>query len=404
MSEESTHIEISKQKHSPIGASSAYRWIACPGSVRLSKNLPNKSSFYAREGIAAHKVAEECLLTGALPETFQGRIVQVEDSQVTVNEEMVDVVGIYRDTINDDRQDGDEVAVEQRFDLSSFFPELFGTNDCSLYRSATGELFVYDLKYGRGIPVNVKRNPQLLYYGLGAAIVKPERSLTSLELVVIQPRCPHHDGPVRRYRIDAVDLLEWSVELVAAAEATTKVDAPLNLGTHCEFCPAAAICPSLWKHVQVTAKAEFDSNGEVTVPNPESISGEDLANILRESTIIDAWLRRVKEFAHHEAEAGRVPPGFKLVAKRANRKWRDETEAERALKSMRLVKAETHVIKFKTPTQIEKILKAKKAPDTRMKRFNTLIVKESSGSTLVDGSDSRPPLRPHAQEEFQAVD
>ncbi len=395
---------MSEQKHSPIGASSAHRWMACPGSVRLSKGLPNKSSPYAREGIAAHQVAEECLLKGTPPETFLERTIKVEGSENRVDEEMVEAVEIYRNAVNADHQAGDEVAVEQRFDLSRFFPELFGTNDCSIYRPSTGELFVYDLKYGRGVPVTVEHNPQLLYYGLGAAIAKPGRSLTAVELVVVQPRCPHPDGPVRRWRIDAVDLLEWAAELVTAAEATARTDALFHAGSHCKFCPAAAICPSLREHVQSTTRAEFNVDDSGSVSDPETLSGEELAQVLKEASVIEDWLRRVREFAHGEAESGRVPPGFKLVAKRANRKWRDVTEAERVLKNMRLTRAESHEVKFKTPAKIETVLKSKKVPATKMDRFKDLVIKESSGSTLVDESDPRPPLRPHAQEEFQAVE
>ena len=394
---------MSNQKHSPIGASSASRWMSCPGSVNLSKGLPNESSIYAREGTAAHQVGEECLLKGKPPESFLGKVITVEGSEITVDEEMVDAVEVYRDAINTNHQAGDEVAIEQRFELSHFFPDLFGTNDCSIYRPSTGELFVYDLKYGRGVPVTVDHNPQLLYYGLGAATAKPGRKLSAVELVVVQPRCPHPDGSVRRWRIDAVDLLDWSAELVAAAEKTTHADAPLHAGSHCKFCPAAAMCPSLREHVQSTARAEFTSDGEVTVPQPETMSGKELAAVLNEASVIDDWVRRVREFAHIEAEAGRIPTGFKLVAKRATRKWRDQDEVAKALKNMRLKRAESHEVKLKSPPKIEKILKARKAPSTQMKRFGSMVVKESSGSTLVNESDSRPPLRPNAQEEFQAV-
>jgi len=40
--------------HSPIGASSMHRWSVCPGSVRLSSNVPSVSSSYADEGTEAH--------------------------------------------------------------------------------------------------------------------------------------------------------------------------------------------------------------------------------------------------------------------------------------------------------------------------------------------------------------
>ena len=40
-----------------------YRWATCPGSVRLSKGIPNRSSKYAQEGTDAHEWAAK-LATG----------------------------------------------------------------------------------------------------------------------------------------------------------------------------------------------------------------------------------------------------------------------------------------------------------------------------------------------------
>ena len=48
-------------QHSALGASSCKRWWHCPGSVSLSAGLPNESSDAAREGTAAHALAEQCL-------------------------------------------------------------------------------------------------------------------------------------------------------------------------------------------------------------------------------------------------------------------------------------------------------------------------------------------------------
>ncbi|MDE2020994.1 MAG: DUF2800 domain-containing protein, partial [Patescibacteria group bacterium] len=50
--------------HSPLGASSAERWLHCPGSIALAKKivLPDaEESEYAKEGTAAHEAAAFCL-------------------------------------------------------------------------------------------------------------------------------------------------------------------------------------------------------------------------------------------------------------------------------------------------------------------------------------------------------
>ena len=47
--------------HHELGASGASRYLACPGSVRLSRGIPDQTSAYAEEGRLAHLLAELCL-------------------------------------------------------------------------------------------------------------------------------------------------------------------------------------------------------------------------------------------------------------------------------------------------------------------------------------------------------
>lgn len=48
------------------------------------------------------------------------------------------------------------------------------------------------------------------------------RGLETIDLGIVQPRCPHFKGPVRSYVIDAVDLVEFRMRLVDSAEQVGK--------------------------------------------------------------------------------------------------------------------------------------------------------------------------------------
>ena len=177
-------------------------------------------------------------------------------------------------------------------------------------------LYVFDYKHGAGIAVEVENNPQLLYYGLGALLASGYPA-KRVKLVIVQPRCDHADGPVRDWEIDAIDLLDFRADLKAYAEATQRADAVLVSGDHCKFCAAAPLCPALEKKAQAVAKLEFSP---VLSYDPAK-----LAAALDMLDAVDARAKAIREFAYQEAMEGRAPPGYKLVAKRAIRKWSDET-------------------------------------------------------------------------------
>jgi len=40
--------------HAKLAPSAAHRWLNCPGSIRLTADIPETTSKYAEEGIAAH--------------------------------------------------------------------------------------------------------------------------------------------------------------------------------------------------------------------------------------------------------------------------------------------------------------------------------------------------------------
>ena len=283
---------------------------------------------------------------------------------------------------------GYEVQIEKRFDLSAVHPGCFGTADAVVWHAFSKTLYVFDYKHGAGIAVEVENNPQLLYYGLGALLASGYPA-KRVKLVIVQPRCDHADGPVRDWEIDAIDLLDFRADLKAYAEATQRADAVLVSGDHCKFCAAAPLCPALEKKAQAVAKLEFSP---VLSYDPAK-----LAAALDMLDAVDARAKAIREFAYQEAMEGRAPPGYKLVAKRAIRKWSDETAL-----ATRLEDTFGDVLyqprKVRSPAQLEDELTA-----ATFKTVSDLIIKESSGLALVHVSDKRPAAKLSAAEEFTVI-
>lgn len=354
--------------HSKIGASSMYRWEKCPGSVRLSEGIEVPSSPFAIEGTTAHEVAEKILLKEILEEMAREKY----------GDEMIDAVMVYVNTIEKESKAHESVVyIEERVNLSEIHKGLFGTSDAVIYFPKERLLVVYDYKHGAGLPVEVENNPQLLYYALGT-LYKLDVPATHIETVVVQPRCPHPDGPVRRHTYTALEMVEFGVRLKAAALATEAPNARLQAGEHCRFCPASSICPLLREKANAMAIKEFSTQ--------KPYDERDLSEALEWAPILEAWIKNLRDFAYGQATLGKKIPGWKLVDKRATRKWVSEKEAAKFL-TMELGLGEDDMFtkKLKTPSQIEKVLKKEK------KKISSLIKAESSGAVLVPESDKRAP-------------
>lgn len=361
--------------HSVLGASSMYRWSACAGSVRMSRGIPGTTSSYAQEGTDCHELMALRLLD--IPPTLE--------QAMKFNGEMYDAIDIYLKEIEAQLWAAnllsrarairtDALLVEHRFDLSKVYPGCFGTADTVVWNAKERLLTVTDLKYGAGYAVEVEKNSQLLYYALGA-LISLNLPAIYVEIVVVQPRCPHADGPIRRWRISSLELLEFQSDLVRFAKATEDPNAPLVSGKHCKFCPAAGICPTLHRQANELAVTEFSP---VLNYDPQK-----LANALDKLDVIEDWAKSVRAFAYAESERGRTPPGYKLVAKRAMRRWafNDKQTIDQIVSRARINPdvwfTEPALI---SPAQAEKVLKEQGLEKTL---FENLIVSISSGGKLV---------------------
>lgn len=385
-------------EHSSIGASGAHRWMACPGSVALIKKAPpQKSSPYADEGTDAHELAHLCLENKRDPGEFLGERMK-KGNEVT--DDMVEAVKVYIDTIESYSGTGKFIHLhEAKFDLSAIYPGLFGTADTVLISSDMKRLVVIDYKHGKGHPVEVLDNKQLLYYGLGAicfAHVKGffdaptvfgfHQSLEEIELVVVQPRCRHKDGGVRTWSLMSPQLDDFATELYDAAVKTEEKQAPLNAGDHCKFCPAMAICPAFGKEIDDMAAQSFSvikAGEQPQLPIPTELSLDQVARIISKSDMISDWLRAVNALAQDLAMSGEIVPGYKLVQRVGNRKWIDE-EAVESRVAMMIDTEELYVKKLKSPAQIDKLLGKK-----NKEIIADLFTKPDLGPTLVPEHDKR---------------
>ena len=374
--------------HAELGASGADRWMNCTGSIRMIEGIPNVDTVYTREGTAAHTLLEKCLDMRVGPEVF----LDTEFHGVAVTEDMIEAVQIavdYVRTICAAHEDG-ALALEKRFSLASLHPPapMFGTSDINIFLPSERHLHVIDYKHGVGYAVDAMGNPQLRYYGLGA-LLEGEYSSEQVEkitLTIIQPRAAHPDGIIRSETISFTELFEWSGELMAKADETMQPDAPLVTGPWCRFCRASAQCPARLKDAQALARVEFASP-DVVPPPVETLTMPELLLVMEKAPAIEAWLKDIRTHIENTLIAGGEVPGYKIVAKRAMRKWADEGQTIAFLEQTGFDPEEYETRKLKSPAQVEKLIGKKNLP-------GDLVVKESSGYTVAPEYDKRPAYLP----------
>ena len=379
--------------HAALGASSSDRWMNCPGSIAMNAALPpgvSGSSIFAAEGTAAHALGERCLMKGQATETYLG----LEIEGFEVDEEMAEAVQVYVDhclSVLKGSGGGRYSSVEQKFSLGILNPPapMFGTSDFVAYNDVTHLVDVIDLKYGRGVTVEPDNNPQLKYYALGAILALEkehpgEFPIKTVRLTIVQPRINHPQGMVRSVEVSYDDLLAFTMELMASARATIEPDAPRKAGSWCKWCRAAGVCPDKAEEALAVAKAEF---GEVPdPPAPETLSPDELRWTLDHLPALEEWTKQVRSYATEVIEAGGKVPRYKLVGKRAIRKWLDESVLLKWAEENSYGEATMYgEPKLRSPAQLEKKIKKKNVPPE-------LYHSVSSGVTLAPENDMRPAI------------
>lgn len=371
-----TAIDHTARAHSAVvGGSSAGRVLQCPGSVQLCAQYPNIESEWAAEGTALH-MAMDMIMSGLAKNDRD--VIGLVFNGYTINEDL------YNEAIQpcldmwdqiDEELGGIGYLSEQRVTFPGI-ADAFGTTD--VIGAAKDRTVLVDFKFGRGVAVSAEDNPQEKYYARAgmntpatAAFFDADKPV---ELFIFQPRV--NDGePFTRWMTSTKQLLAFEIELKTAVETAMMPDAPLNMGPYCKFCSAKSGCP-LYQNLASTS---------LEISRDEMV--EHIEEWLPKADMLIGLGEFIKTLAHDQMEKGAHITGWKLVGKRANRKWVDDDKALKYMAKAGIPANERHVKKLLSPKQTEDTLKRLRLGGTLP---DALVEKVSSGTTLAPDSDSRP--------------
>ncbi len=376
-------------EHALLSASSAYRWLACTPSARLSEPYQNgKASDAAEEGTVAHKLAELKLLDFFHAAYDEGEVKELKAVRKSsyYSQAMEDYVDEYVQTVLEAVNTSEaDLYTEVRIDFDKWVPKGFGTADAVVI--ADNVLQIFDLKYGKGIPVQAEGNPQLRLYALGIYDAKSwlYDGIKEVTVNIVQPR----NGGWSKETIPINDLLAWGESIKPIATKAFKGEGETKAGDHCRFCPVGPRCRALKEYNTIdTSKAA------------DLLTDEELAEVLGKADSLIKYANLIKDYCLNEALQGKHFAGWKLVEGRANRKYKDEAEIANVLQKAGFENTDVfQPAKLLSITTMQSFLGKKKFE----KLLGDYIIKPQGKPVMVPESDPRPVFS-SAENDFEALD
>lgn len=387
--------------HATLSASGAERWINCPGSVKMAAHFPSQSSAAAEEGTLAHELAAFLIehrdeidhrsddaaavefsygIAGLAREidAFYADHKDLDDDF----EYMKRVIDPYVDYVVAEYQEAlkaDEAAVlmtEQRVDFSDIVPGGFGTSDVIIIGG--GRVTVIDLKYGKGVAVSAKDNPQIRLYALGAInLFDMIYDFDRVKMVIYQPR----RDSVTEEEMPVDDLKAWAEAVVRpAAEKAISDNPPYHPGDWCDshFCPGAGACK---------ARADYCLGLERHSGKDQALlTDEELSDALRRAEALKSFSKKLGDYALGEIQTGHPIPGWKVVEGKTNRAYTDLDKVAAAALAAGYPEALIYQRSLIGITGMEKLMGKKKFQEV----LGKLVEKPQGAPKLAPESDERP--------------
>lgn len=391
-------------EHALLSASSAHRWLACTAAPRFEEQFPNGTSDYAEEGSLAHSICELYArkhFSVMTNRKFNSELKKLQ-AKPYYSDEMLKTAEKYVDYLREKAMSYPTtpyVTFEVKVDFSDYVPEGFGTCDCVMIGGDT--LHITDYKHGKGVEVSAEENPQMRLYALGALkMFAPVfgDSIKKVSMGICQPRITDDES---EDGMTVEELREWGESIKPRAKEAYDGPGTFCPGEHCRFCKGKAQCRARadqntafedFKDFAIEGKAApelqaLSPETRAVIGLPPMLSDAEIGELLVRAEGLVQWYKDLCEYATQNILNGKEIPGWKVVAGKSNRAFKDVEEAFSKVIEAGYDEALLYERKPITLTGVESLLgKAK---------FETLLKdcvhKPLGKPTLVPLSDKREP-------------
>lgn len=364
--------------HFPIAPSSAERIERCPGSVKLSVGLESKSTAYADDGTEAHGVAETHLRQGLVKVVHPDPVTRVAvQKYLDFCFEILAKEGLEEHGIEFKKPHAEIADFGGTVDFFAVYVE-----------NGIRYLHVVDYKHGVGKFVDHVRNRQMQSYAAIWLSNNTDTRIDRVRMSIVQPRSFECDVPCRTYETDVSEIYAWENLLRSVIGSNF-----LRAGSHCQFCPAKLVCPKIKEHTLKIAQTEFLGGH----PEPEKVQDELewLLEIDRVGDAVKGAIEAAKQRILELLQLGIPVPGYKLVEKLGNRKWKlPDEELESFFELLGVERKDYVESSIISPAAADKLV--------GKEIVNTLCIRPALSVTVTDADSPGKPFKPGS--EFSNID
>jgi len=318
--------------HQTRSPSKAYRYLACPGSIREEAAYPDPPSGPgAIDGTHSHTLLEHCIKGGmGSPLSMVGVKLKDHEGEFVIDRGRAERVELALVYVRSRVGPLGTVVPERRVSPAHLIGRTDMDGTCDVTIVTPEELEVIDYKDGMN-EVTAQDNPQLELYALGVLAgyklpINGEYPFRTVRMTIIQPKMALRGGqPITSHVVTVQEMMGKIGKYVVGGAATDAPDAPLVSGPHCKYCKHKA-CSTRAGNVMKELGMSFPALDQPVVLNPvtelsqqaanlepNKMSPEQISQIMLAAPLVRQMIEAVEEEALRRLKAGGTIPGLKVV-------------------------------------------------------------------------------------------